>query len=295
MKIIECIPNFSEGRDRKIVTSIADAASAVEGVKVLDYSMDGDHNRSVVTFMGTQKAVLKGAIAACSRAAEMIDMRKHKGIHPRIGAIDVVPFVPLGSSTMKDAVDTAHRFGCTFAERYDLPLYFYGEAAIIPDRKKLANIRKGGYEGLADKISNPAWQPDAGPTRFNPILGATAVGARNPLIAFNVNLKSDNIEIAKNIAKAIRYSDGGLPKVQALGLFLESRNIVQVSMNLTDHETTSIGKAFDAVMAKAREYGVEILESELIGLIPQKAFDGVTAEYLQLSDFSEIKIIENNY
>jgi glutamate formiminotransferase len=294
MKIIECIPNFSEGRDPGVIMTIADAAAIVSGVKVLNFSADCDHNRSVLTFIGTPEAALAGAIAASDKAAGLIDMRGHSGCHPRIGAIDVVPFVPLEDAQMADAVKVAHRFGQTFARKHDVPVYFYGEAALSKERKKLADIRRGQYETLGNKIADPAWRPDAGPSRADPRLGATAVGARKPLIAFNINLDSDDLRLARTIARSIRYSSGGFSHVQALGVLLESRNIVQVSMNLTDYEVTSIRAVFDTVRETAAHEGVEILESELIGLIPRAALEGITPEEIKLIDFCEERIIENH-
>ncbi|HPQ44266.1 MAG TPA: glutamate formimidoyltransferase [Syntrophales bacterium] len=292
MKLIECIPNFSEGRNPGTIEAIADAAAQIKGVKVLNFSMDSDHNRSVLTFIGSPETVLNGARAACDIAAQLIDMRGHRGCHPRIGAIDVVPFVPLEGAQMADAVETAHRFGYAFARSHDVPVYFYGEAALSRERKRLADIRRGQYEALGDKIDTHAWRPDAGPARVNPRLGATAVGARKPLIAFNINLDSNNIKLAREIAKSIRHSSGGLEHVQAIGVLLESRDIAQVSMNLTDYEKTSIGTVFDAVSKKAAEHGVDILESELIGLLPRAALDGITPDQIKLFDFCEERIIE---
>lgn len=294
MKIIECIPNFSEGRDPEVITAIADAAAAVAGVRVLNFSADCDHNRSVLTFIGAPEDVLGGAIAACDKAVELIDMRGHRGCHPRIGAVDVVPFVPLEGAQMMDAVEAAHRFGHTFAHRHDVPVYFYGEAALSKGRKRLADIRRGEYEALGEKIADPAWRPDAGPPRPNLRLGATAVGARKPLIAFNVNLDSDDLELARKIARSIRHSSGGFSHVQALGVFLESRNIVQVSMNLTDYEVTSILTVFDTIKEKVAQEGVEIVASELIGLIPRAALKGITPQQIKLTDFSEERIIESH-
>jgi len=296
MKIIECIPNFSEGRDSGIITAIADAATTVAGVRVLDFSMDCDHNRSVLTFIGTPEAVLKGAIAACGRAAELIDMRGHVGIHPRIGAVDVVPFVPLEDAQMADAIEIAHRFGRVFAREHDVPVYFYGEAALSRERKRLADVRRGQYEALGDRMDDPAWRPDISPDKsgFNPRLGATAVGARKPLIAFNINLDSNDIGLAREIARSIRHSSGGLRHVQALGMLLRSRNIAQVSMNLTDYEVTSIRAVFDTVHKQAAQKGVDILESELIGLIPRAALEGIPLDQIKLLDFCEERIIESH-
>ena len=294
MKIIECIPNFSEGRDSKIITAIADAAAGIAGVRVLDFSMDCDHNRSVLTCIGTPQAVLNGAIAACDQAAELIDMREHSGVHPRIGAVDVVPFVPLEDAQMADAVGIAHRFGHAFAHRHDVPVYFYGEAALSPKRKRLADVRKGQYEALGERMDDPAWRPDAGPVRVNPRLGATAVGARKPLIAFNINLDSNDLGLAREIARSIRHSSGGFSHVQALGVLLESRNIAQVSMNLADYEVTSIRTVFDAVRKQAAGKGVDILESELIGLIPCAALEGITPKQIKLLDFSDERFIESH-
>ena len=294
MKILECIPNFSEGTNHKIVTGIVDALRTVPDVRILDFSMDKDHNRSVITFIGPPDAVERGAANACDKAVKLIDMRDHAGVHPRNGAVDVVPFVPIRDMTMDEAVRTAHRFGHAFAIRNDIPVYFYGEAALSPTRITLPFVRKGGYESLRKKIGDPEWIPDAGPIVFNPKSGATAVGARHPLIAFNINLKTDNLAIARDIARAIRQSSGGLAHVQALGLALSSRNIVQVSMNLTNYRETSIRKVFDTVSELADTYGVEVLESELIGCLPEDAMNGITPEYCKLCDFCDDRIIETH-
>lgn len=294
MKILECIPNFSEGQNKDTINKIVEELRRASGVKILNFSMDEDHNRSVITFIGTPDDVERGASVLCDKALELIDMRKHSGVHPRNGAVDVVPFVPIKEMDMNEATAVAHRFGRAFAERNNVPVYFYGEAALDPSRKSLAFLRKGGYETLKDKINDPLWLPDAGPAVFNTRSGATAVGSRNPLIAFNINLNTDKIDIAGKIAKSIRQSCGGLKHVQAIGVLLKSRNIVQVSMNLTNYRETSIRKVFDAVKEKARESGVDILESELIGLLPQNALEGVTAEYLQLHDFRQERIIETH-
>jgi glutamate formiminotransferase / 5-formyltetrahydrofolate cyclo-ligase len=293
MKIIECVPNFSEGRNRSVVESIVSAVHDLPGITIMDCSMDADHNRSVLTFIGSPENVLAGAVAACNRAVELIDMRRHEGEHPRIGAVDVVPFIPFGSAQMADAVDIAHRFGKTFSARNSIPVYFYGEAALHEKRKRLSDIRRGGYERFKEKIREPLWKPDAGSGAFNEKSGATAVGARIPLIAFNINLDTDDIGIAKAIACEIRTSGGGLPCLKAIGVQLKTRKLAQVSMNLTDYRTTSLRTVFDVVNKKAQSQGAGILESELIGLIPQAALKGVTPEHLKLAEFSDKKIIEN--
>lgn len=294
MKIIECVPNVSEGRDRKKIDTIAAAISATPGVKLLDVCVDRDHHRSVFTFIGSPEDVEGAASTALGKAAELIDMREHRGVHPRIGAVDVVPFVPLRGATMKDAVESAHRFGRTFGTRNKVPVYFYGEAALHPERRDLPVIRRGGYEGLRSKMADPLWTPDAGPMEPDDRTGATAVGAREPLIAFNVNLRTDQLDVAQKIAGTIRHSGGGLPHVRAIGVPLTSRGIVQVSMNLTNHRETPLRRAFDAVKNEAAKYGVEILESELVGLIPEAALQGVTPGYLRLATFCEECIIETH-
>jgi glutamate formiminotransferase len=294
MKIIECVPNFSEGRSRKKINSIVSALSSVENVRLLDTCVDADHNRTVLTFVGTPESVTKGAMAACERAIDLIDMREHRGVHPRIGAVDVVPFVPLKGATMKNAVDAAHRFGRAFGKTKKIPVYFYGEAALDPARRELPDVRKGEYEALKTRFDNPLWLPDAGPARFNPRSGAVAVGAREPLIAFNINLATDNLQAAKEIACSIRQSSGGLQHVKAIGVPLKSRNIAQVSMNLTNYKVTPLRTVFDAVKEEASRRGVAILESELVGLIPEGALEGVTAEYLQLEKFCAECIIETH-
>ena len=294
MKIIECVPNISEGCDRKKIDGIAAALSAVEGVRLLNVCVDCDHNRTVFTFIGEPKHVLEGAAAACEKALDLIDMERHKGVHPRIGAVDVVPFVPLKGATMKDAVALAHRFGRALGKKRKIPVYFYGEAALDPKRRELADVRRGEYEALKTRFDDPLWMPDAGPARFDPRSGAVACGAREPLIAYNIDLATDNLQVAKDIACSIRQSSGGLPYVKAIGVPLVSRNIVQVSMNLTNYKVTPPRKVFDAVKEKAAACGVAILESELVGLIPEEALKGVSAEYLQLSNFCAECIIETH-
>jgi glutamate formiminotransferase len=294
MKILECVPNFSEGRNHRTLEHIVDALRKVNGISILDYSMDPDHHRSVVTFIGTPEAVEQGAAAACDTAVELIDMRKHAGVHPRNGAVDVVPFIPVMNVDMADAVAVARRFGGSFAARHDIPVYFYGDAAVDRSRTGLPFLRGGGFEMLREKMTDPRWRPDAGPSAPNRKSGATAVGARNFLIAFNINLATNDLAIAKKIAAEIRQSSGGLENVQAMGVLLKSRNIAQVSMNLTDYRKTSLRTVYHAVKDKATALGVDILESELIGCLPGNALDGITPDELRLYDFSDDRIIDTH-
>jgi glutamate formiminotransferase len=294
MKVLECVPNFSEGSDEGVISSIADALTSVNGVRLLDICKDPDHNRTVFTFIGEPGTVEMGAAAACDRALGAIDMCKHRGVHPRIGAVDVVPFVPISGLEMRDAVEAAHRFGRAFAERNRVPVFFYGEAALRPERKELSHLRQGGYEGLERKLSDSDWVPDAGPALFDPCKGATAVGAREPLIAYNINLKTNDLGIARKIASEIRQSGGGLRSVKAIGVPLKSRGIVQVSMNLTNYRETPIKKVYDVVTGKARQQGVEVLESEIVGLVPAGALKDVTPGDLKLLHFADSLIIESH-
>jgi len=294
MKIIECVPNFSEGRNLQTVEALAAIVRNVSGIKLLDVSADADHNRCVLTFIGSPERIVEGAMAVSEEALARIDMRYHEGIHPRIGAVDVVPFIPLGDASMSDAVAAAHRFGREFAAKTAVPVYFYGEAALHADRKQLPAVRRGGYEGLEERFKNPVWCPDAGAPVFHVQWGATAVGARIPLVAFNVNLNSTDIDLARAIACSVRESNGGFPAVKAIGLFLKSKNCVQVSMNLTDFRVTSIRMVFDFIEAMARTHGVDVLHSELIGLLPKEALRDATPEYLKLLDFTEDRIIESH-
>lgn len=294
MKILECVPNFSEGQNRKTIDAIADALQRQGGVRLLDVCIDADHNRTVFTFIGSPQDIERGAAAACDRALALIDMRAQRGVHPRIGAVDVVPFIPLKNAVMADAVKTARRFGRALAERNGLPVYFYGEAALVAERRELPHIRRGGYEALEKRMKDPKWAPDAGPAVLNERSGATAVGARDFLVAYNINLESSNLEAARKIAETIRFSSGGLMHVKAIGVPLKSRGIVQVSMNLTNFRETPVKEVFDRVRAEAERLGVKVLESELVGLIPEEALQGVTPQYLMLRDFSEDRIIERH-
>ncbi len=294
VKIIECVPNFSEGRSPEKVREIAAAVAAVPGVRLLDYSWDADHNRSVVTFLGRPEDVQAAAMAAGGTALELIDLNGHEGVHPRIGAVDVVPFIPLAGAAMADAVTAAHRFGQAFAARHGIPVFFYGAAAINPAYRELSEIRRGGLPGLMARLVAGDWRPDSGPSQCSERTGAVAVGARMPLIAFNINLQTDNLGLARRIAGKIREANGGLPGVKALGLFLASRNLAQVSMNITDFRRTSLLDVFAFVHREATAAGEEILESELIGLAPQDALNEETAVAIRLREFSPRQIIENH-
>jgi glutamate formiminotransferase len=293
MKIIECVPNFSEGCNRRKLEAIAAVFASFPGVRLVDFSGDKDHNRSVYTFLGKPDDVLEAALAAAGRALELIDMRNQTGVHPRLGAIDVVPFIPLGTAKMKDAVDIAHRFGKEFSSRFGVPVYYYAEAALHPERGELSNIRRGGYAALEKKMIQPEGLPDEGVAEFNARAGATVVGARQPLVAFNINLASDDLRLAQKIAEQIREKSDGLPGVRAIGVILKSKGVAQVSINLVDCKKTPLKTIYFRVNELAADRGVEILESELIGLAPKAAFAGTTPQKLKLKDFDKQRLLEN--
>jgi glutamate formiminotransferase / 5-formyltetrahydrofolate cyclo-ligase len=294
--LIECVPNFSEGRRPEVLEQIVRAVSQIEGVTMLDYSRDETHNRSVVTYAGAAEPVVRATTAAVGRALELIDMEQHTGAHPRIGAVDVIPFVPIGTTRLEECIDLARRFGEQLAARFSLPVYLYGEAALRPERRRLADVRRGQYEGLREELGvNAERDPDFGPPRLHPRGGAVAIGARKPLIAFNVNLANDDLALAKRIAHAIRESSGGLPAVQAMGVLLENPGEprhAQVSMNLVDWETTGIPEVVQAIRQMARQAGTDIDHCELIGLAPTGALLEVTADALGLRDFSIDQALE---
>ncbi len=290
-QLIECIPNFSEARRPEVIDQIVAAINSVEGARLLDRSSDLDHNRTVLTFAGSPEAVEEAAFRAIKTASELIDLNNHTGEHPRIGATDVVPFVPLSNATMDDCVAIAKRLGQRVGDELSLPVYLYEAAATRPERANLENIRKGQYEGLKTEIeSDPNRKPDYGPAKLGPA-GATVIGARNPLIAFNVYLTTDDVNIAKNIAKTIRHSSGGLPYVKALGLLVDGR--AQVSMNLTNFRETPIARVVEAIRSEATRYGVAIHHSELIGLIPEEALVDAAVWYTQLDAFDKEQILES--
>ena len=291
--VIESVPNFSEGQRGEVISAIVNRVKEVPGVRVLDISPDSDHNRSVLTMVGDQDS-LKGAILALfEKAVELIDLTKHRGEHPRMGAVDVVPFVPIKGVTMDDCISLSKEVGTEVAERFNIPVYFYEESSTREERRNLANIRKGQFEGFFEKIKLPEWQPDCGPAEVHPTAGVVAVGAREFLIAYNVNLGTDNLEVASNIAKAVRHISGGLRYVKALGMTLEERKIVQVSMNLVNYKKTPIYRVFELIRAEACRYGVPVVGSEIVGLVPNDALLGAAEYYLQIENFSSSQVIEN--
>ncbi len=293
-RLIECVPNFSEGRDEKKVDALVEAARSVAGVAVLDREMDADHNRSVLTLAGAPEAVLEAALRAVGKAVELIDLNQHRGVHPRIGATDVVPFVPVEGVTLEECVGLAVRAGEEVWRRYQVPVYFYEAAARRPDRTNLENIRRGQFEGLREEIAaKPERAPDIGEPRVHPTAGATVVGARKFLIAYNINLNTPDVEIAKRIARAIRFSSGGFRYVKAMGVPLTSRNLAQVSMNLTDFEQTPVHRVFETVRAEAERYGASIVGSEIVGLIPKKALEMAAEHFLRCENFRPEVVFEN--
>lgn len=293
MAIIECIPNVSEGRRPEIVDGIADAIRETAGVRLLDHSSDASHNRSVFTFAGDPAGVKAAVLAIYERVLPAIDLRTHSGEHPRLGAVDVVPFVPIEGVSMADCVALAKDVAAEVASRFGVPVYLYEEASANPARKNLEDIRRGEFEGLAAKMASDGWQPDYGPATPHATAGASVIGARMPLIAFNINLNTDRVDVAKKIAAAIRHSSGGFRFVKAAGFKLEDRNLAQVSMNLTNYERTPIFRVFETVKREAERYGVSILESEIVGLVPAAALNAAAEYYLQIAGFSPKQVLEN--
>jgi len=293
VEIVECVPNFSEGRRPEVVDAIAAAIASVPGVKLLDREMDGNHNRSVITFIGNRSAVAEAAFLGAKKAVELIDMNVHRGEHPRIGALDVLPFVPIAGVTMDDCVVLAREVGKRIADELGVPVYLYEAAATRPDRRALPNLRKGEYEGLKVEIeTNPDRRPDFGPPRLHPTAGATIVGARPILIAWNVNLGTTDVRVARRIARSIRESSGGLPAVRAKGFELSDRGLVQVSMNMVDYRKTGLVEAFEAIRRHAEKEGVPIVESEIVGLVPLDAILPAAVAYFKLRDFKREQILE---
>ena len=292
-QIVECIPNFSEGRDAEVINEIIGAIKSVPGAVLLDRESDADHNRSVITFVAAPDLVVDAAIAAARRAAELIDLNRHKGEHPRMGATDVSPFVPIAGVTMEDCIALARTCGERMWSELGIPIYLYEKAATRPERENLAAIRKGQFEVIRDEIASvESRRPDFGLPQVHPTAGITAVGARPPLVAYNVNLATSDVEIANKIARAVRHLSGGLRYVKALGFELKDRGIVQVSMNMVNYEGTPLFRAFEMIKREAARYGVQVVGSEIVGLVPQGALNAVADFYLQLENFSENQILE---
>jgi glutamate formiminotransferase len=291
VRVLMCIPNISEGRDLQVVEQVVEAVRAVEGVKFLDVSSDADHNRSVLSYLGEPERVLEASQAMAAKALATIDMRQHQGSHPRLGAVDVVPFVPVRGVEVEEAVAVARQFG-RFVGGLGVPVYYYEEAAARPERVRLPDIRSGEYEGLAEKLKDPDWQPDEGPAVFNPRSGGLVTGARFPLVAFNVNLRTADLDLARRIARAVRYISGGYRYVRAMGIALQEQGMVQVSMNVINYTKTPLPRVLETIRAEATRYGVSVAGSELIGAVPLGVLEQVLAYYVQAHDFKTEQIVE---
>jgi glutamate formiminotransferase / 5-formyltetrahydrofolate cyclo-ligase len=291
-KIIECVPNFSEGRDTDKIEKIIGAFQGIDGIKFLDYHKDTDHNRLVVTVVGEPQPLMLAVVAAVGVAVEIIDMRTHRGQHPRMGAVDVIPFIPIKNVTMEESVALSKETAKAIWEAYRLPVFLYEASAEHPERKNLAEIRKGQFEGMAAKIKMPEWKPDYGDTRIHPTAGVVAIGARQPLIAFNVNLDTDNIEIANAIARSVRHISGGLKYCKAIGIALKERGIVQVSTNMTDFTKTPLYRVVELIRVEAKRYGVNVVGSEIVGLAPMEALVDAASYYMGLENFTIEQVLE---
>ena len=292
MKLVESVPNFSEGRREEVVQAIVDEAKKYDGVWVLDWSMDPDHNRSVVTMIGKPDVIVDALFDMAKKASELIDLRHHRGEHPRMGAVDVIPFIPVMDMNMDEAVELSKKLGKRIGEELKIPVYLYEKSATKPERENLATIRKGEFEGFFEKIKDPTWKPDFGPGEVHPTAGVVAVGAREYLIAYNVNLATENLSIAKKIAKAVRHISGGYRYVKAIGLELKEKGMVQVSMNLTNYKKSPIFRVFETIKREAARYGVNVVESEIIGMVPLKAVMDTFMWYLQVNEFDISRVIE---
>ena len=292
-RIFQCVPNFSEGRDLEKVEKIVESFRGKEGVKLLDYSSDKDHNRTVVTLVGEGDALKNAMIEAVGKAIELIDLRNHSGEHPRMGACDVVPFIPIRNVNMEDAIALAKEVAKEISEKYNLPIFLYEKAATNPERENLAKVRKGQFEGMKEKLQDPNWTPDFGPNEVHESAGVTAVGARMPLVAFNVNLDTSNIDVTDAIAKKIRFIGGGLRFCKAMGVELKDRGITQVSMNMTDFTKTALYRSFEMVKMEAKRYGVNVVGSEIVGLVPMEALIDVASYYMGIEDFTMDQVLES--
>jgi len=291
-KLIECVPNFSEGRDPEKIDSIVQPFRGKEGVKLLDYQRDKDHNRMVATVVGEPDSLRRAVIEAVAAAVDRIDMTGHQGQHPRMGAVDVIPFIPIRNVTMAEAVDFSREIAREIADRFNLPVFLYEASASAPARRNLAAVRKGQFEGMPEKLKQPEWKPDYGPDRIHPTAGVTAVGARMPLVAFNVNLGTDDLQIANQIALKVRHISGGLRYCKAIGVELKERGIVQLSMNMTDYTKTALYRAFELVRIEARRYGVNVVGSEIVGLAPMEALIDTAVYYMGIENFSMDQVLE---
>ena len=291
-KIIECVPNFSEGRDLQKIDQIISPFRGKQGVKLLDYSNDEDHNRLVVTVVGEPEPLRDAVLEAIGIAVKLIDLNHHTGQHPRMGAVDVVPFIPIKNVTMEEAIALSKEVGAEVGKRYNLPVFLYEKSASAPHRENLAAVRKGEFEGMAEKIKLPEWQPDFGPTERHATAGTVAIGARMPWVAYNINLNTPNLDIAHDIAKKIRFIGGGLRYCKAMGVELKDRGITQVSINMTDYTRTALYRAFELTRVEARRYGVSIVGSEIIGLVPMEALIDTASYYLGLENFSMQQVLE---
>ncbi|HEP1253817.1 TPA: glutamate formimidoyltransferase [Streptococcus pyogenes] len=294
-KIVECIPNFSEGQNQAVIDGLVATAKSIPGVTLLDYSSDASHNRSVFTLVGDDQSIQEAAFQLVKYASENIDMTKHHGEHPRMGATDVCPFVPIKDITTQECVEISKQVAERINRELDIPIFLYEDSATRPERQNLAKVRKGQFEGMPEKLLEEDWAPDYGDRKIHPTAGVTAVGARMPLVAFNVNLDTDNIDIAHKIAKIIRGSGGGYKYCKAIGVMLEDRHIAQVSMNMVNFEKCSLYRTFETIRFEARRYGVNVIGSEIIGLAPAKALIDVAEYYLQVEDFDYNKQILENH
>jgi len=293
-KIVECVPNFSEGCNQEIIDAITAEVKKVEGVTLLNVQSDASHNRTVVTFIGEPSAVKQAAFASCAKATELIDMEKHHGEHPRIGATDVIPFIPVSEVTIEECIELANELGKEIAEKLNVPVYMYEAAAKKPERIKLPDVRKGQYEGLKAEIGKPERQPDYGPAHMHPTAGATVVGARQFLIAYNINLSTSDVKIAKKIANTIREAKGGYKYCRAMGIMIEERNMAQVTINMVNYEGTPLHRVFETVKSEAARYGVNVIGSEIVGLMPMQALVDTAEFYLRLEDFDRKQVMEEN-
>lgn len=294
-KIVECVPNISEGRNTKIIEAVIDRVRQTKGVTLLDYSSNPSHNRTVITFFGSPEGVKDAAVEVAKKAAELIDLNKHEGEHPRMGAVDVIPFIPIKEVGMEECIEISKEVGRRVWEEAKMPVFLYEESASAPHRVNLAQIRKGQFEGMAEKVKEVGWEPDFGGKTIHPTAGVVAVGARMPLVAFNINLSTSNVEIASKIAKIIRRSSGGFDCVKALGVMLEERNVAQVSINMTNFHKTPLYRVLELTKAEAARYGVHVIGTEIVGLTPMQALVDCAEYYLQIEDFDfDKQVLENH-